>query len=56
MRWQDVPAFVAKLRTMDSDRPLEFLILTANGTGEVIDMPWDSSRARQGAQACGRMV
>ena len=43
MRWQDVPALVAKLRTMDSaaSRALEFLILTASRTGEVIDMPWN---------------
>jgi len=43
MRWQDVSAFVAKLRTMDSaaSRALEFLILTASRTGEVIDMPWN---------------
>ena len=41
MRWQNVPVFVAKLRTMDSaaSRALEFLILTASRTGEVIDMP-----------------
>jgi hypothetical protein len=42
MRWQDVPAFVAKLRTMDSaaSRAFEFLVRTASRTGEVIDMPW----------------
>jgi integrase len=43
MDWRDVPAFVEKLRAIDSTaaRALEFLILTASRTGEVIDMPWD---------------
>ncbi len=43
MRWQNVPAFVTKLRAMDSaaSRALEFLVLTASRTGEVIDMPWN---------------
>jgi integrase len=41
--WRDVPAFVAKLAAMDTTaaRALEFLILTASRTSEVIDMPWD---------------
>lgn len=43
MRWQNVPAFVAKLRTMDSAASwaLEFLVPTASRTGEVIDMRWN---------------
>jgi integrase len=42
MHWRDVPNFVARLRAMDSTaaRALEFLILTASRTSEVIDMPW----------------
>jgi integrase len=42
MPYRDIPAFVARLRrlTGTTARALEFLILTASRTGEVIDMPW----------------
>jgi integrase len=43
MPWRDVPAFVAQLQANGSlsARALEFLILTAARTGEVIGMKWD---------------
>jgi integrase len=43
MGWRDVPAFVAKLRTMGStaSAALEFTILTASRTSEALDMTWD---------------
>jgi integrase len=43
MDWRDVPAFVAKLRTMGStaSAALEFAILCASRTGEALDMTWD---------------
>ena len=43
MDWRDVPAFMAKLAVVDTTaaRALEFLILTASRTSEVIDMPWN---------------
>jgi integrase len=43
MPWRNVPAFMERLRERDSlsARALEFLILTASRTGEVIGMRWD---------------
>jgi integrase len=43
MPWSEVPSFMALLRDRDSlsARALEFLILTASRTSEVIDMTWD---------------
>jgi integrase len=43
MGWQDVPAFVAALRGSDEAAApaLEFLILTAARSGEVIGATWD---------------
>jgi integrase len=43
MRWQDVPAFVTRLRALGSTAAtaFEFLILTASRTGEVIGATWD---------------
>ena len=42
MDWRDAPAFMAKLAVVDTTaaRALEFLILTASRTSEVIAMPW----------------
>ena len=42
MAFEDIPAFVDKLRTMDSiaARALELAILTAARTGEIIGMRW----------------
>ena len=42
MDWRDVPAFMAKLAVIDTSAAaaLEFLILTASRTSEVIAMPW----------------
>jgi len=41
--YDDIPAFMAELRSRDSisARALEFCILTAARTGEVIGAPWD---------------
>jgi integrase len=41
--WADVPAFMAELRSRDSisTRALEYLILTATRTGEVIGARWN---------------
>jgi integrase len=41
--WQEIPAFMAELRERNgiSARALEFLILTAARTGEVIGAKWD---------------
>lgn len=43
MPWQELPAFMVALRPRDgiSPRALEFLILTAARTGEVIGATWD---------------
>lgn len=40
--WQEVPTFMGELRERDSvsARALEFLILTASRTGEVVGMQW----------------
>ena len=40
--WQEIPAFMAELRQRDSvsARALEFLVLTAGRTGEVIGCKW----------------
>jgi integrase len=41
--WQEVPAFVSELRTREGvpERALEFAILTAARTGEVLGARWD---------------
>jgi len=43
MKYDEVPAFAAKLRTHDAmaARALEFLILTASRSGEVLEATWD---------------
>jgi integrase len=43
MPWQEVPAFMAKLRDLDSTaaRALEFAILTVGRRGEVLGARWD---------------
>jgi integrase len=43
MDWRDVPAFVAKLRTMGSpaSAALEFAILCESRTSEALDMTWN---------------
>ena len=43
MDWRDVPAFVAKLRTVGSpaSAALEFAILCASRTSEALDMTWN---------------
>ena len=42
-RWQELPAFMQRLRALDSisARALEFTILTAARTGETIGARWD---------------
>jgi integrase len=43
MPWQDVPVFYAELdkRTATAAKALQFTILTASRTSEVLDMTWD---------------
>ena len=43
LAWQEVPAFMARLRSLDSisARALEFAVLTAARTGETIGATWD---------------
>ena len=74
MPWRDVPAFLAKLRSRDETaaRALEFAILSACRTGEILGMRWDEinlpdrvwtvpgSRMKQGREhripLCDRML
>ena len=45
MKWEDVPAFIARLRSFQgtyvSARALEFIILCGSRTSEVLGMRWD---------------
>ncbi|MGJ8686995.1 MAG: hypothetical protein ACSHWQ_05920 [Spongiibacteraceae bacterium] len=42
MPWRDVPAFYAELneRSATAAKALQFMILTASRTSEVLDMTW----------------
>ena len=55
--WQEMPAFMAELRQRDgiSARALEFTILTASRTGEVIGATWDEIDAKVWAIPAERM-
>jgi integrase len=53
--WQELPAFMAALRQRDgtSPRALEFLILTAARTGEVLGATWDEIDMKEKTWAVG---
>ncbi|WP_426034051.1 tyrosine-type recombinase/integrase [Cypionkella sp. TWP1-2-1b2] len=54
MRWQEVPAFYADLRTRDAmaARALMFTSLTGSRTGEVLGMRWEELDFDAGFWAC----